>query len=70
LDSGTYKSDVEVIRAGLRALDRDDGEKARRLTQLDASIVRDEARLFPEPMYDVICGEPRPPFLEPAHGVW
>ena len=40
LDSGAYKSDVEVIRAGLRALDRDDEEKARRLTQLDASLAR------------------------------
>ena len=40
LDSGAYKSDVEVIRAGLRALDRDDEEKARRLAQLDASIAR------------------------------
>jgi antitoxin ParD1/3/4 len=40
LDSGAYKSDVEVIRAGLRALDRDDEEKARRLARLDASIAR------------------------------
>jgi antitoxin ParD1/3/4 len=40
LDSGAYKSDVEVIRAGLRALDRDEEEKARRLTELDASIAR------------------------------
>jgi antitoxin ParD1/3/4 len=40
VDSGAYKSDVEVIRAGLRALDRDDEERARRLEQLDASIAR------------------------------
>jgi antitoxin ParD1/3/4 len=40
LDSGAYKSDIEVIRAGLRALDRDDEERARRLAQLDASIAR------------------------------
>jgi antitoxin ParD1/3/4 len=40
LDSGAYTSDVEVIRAGLRALERDDEEKARRLAQLDASIAR------------------------------
>lgn len=38
--SGAYKSDVDVIRAGLRALDRDDEEKARRLAKLDASIAR------------------------------
>jgi antitoxin ParD1/3/4 len=40
VDSGVYKSDVEVIRAGLRALDRADEEEARRLEQLDASIAR------------------------------
>jgi antitoxin ParD1/3/4 len=40
LDSGVYKSDVDVIRAGLRALDRGDEEKARRLAQFDASIAR------------------------------
>jgi antitoxin ParD1/3/4 len=40
LDSGVYKSDVEVIRAGLRALDRDEEETARLLTELDASIAR------------------------------
>ena len=51
LDSGAYKSDVEVIRAGLSALDRDE-ERARRLAQLDASIARgiadaDAGRLHP-----------------------
>ena len=40
VESGAYKSDLDVIRAGLRALDRDDEEKARRLTQLDAAIAR------------------------------
>jgi antitoxin ParD1/3/4 len=40
LDSGAYASEVEVIRAGLRALDRDDEERARRLAELDASIAR------------------------------
>lgn len=40
VDSGAYKSDVEVIRAGLRALDRDDEEKASRLAKLDDAIAR------------------------------
>lgn len=40
VDSGAYKSDVEVIRAGLRALDRADEERARRLVQLDAAVAR------------------------------
>jgi antitoxin ParD1/3/4 len=40
LDSGAYKSEVEVIRAGLQALDRDEEKAARRLTDLDASIAR------------------------------
>ncbi len=40
VDSGAYKSDVEVIRAGLRALDRADEERARRLAELDSSIAR------------------------------
>ena len=40
LESGAYTSEAEVIRAGLRALDRDDEERARRLAGLDASIAR------------------------------
>jgi antitoxin ParD1/3/4 len=40
LESGAYKSEVEVIRAGLRALDRDEEEKARRLIEFDAAIAR------------------------------
>jgi antitoxin ParD1/3/4 len=40
MQSGAYASEVEVIRAGLRALDRDDGDRAQRLAQLDASIAR------------------------------
>jgi antitoxin ParD1/3/4 len=40
LDSGAYQSEVEVIRAGLRALDRDEEEKAGRLAKLDASVAR------------------------------
>jgi antitoxin ParD1/3/4 len=39
VDSGAYKSDVEVIRAGLRALDRAHEDRAR-MAQLDASIAR------------------------------
>jgi antitoxin ParD1/3/4 len=61
VDSGVYKSDVEVIRAGLRALDRADEEKARRLAQLDASIARgiadaDVGRVHPA---DRVFGELR-----------
>ena len=40
VESGAYQSDVDVIRAGLRALDRDDEEKARQLAKLDNSIAR------------------------------
>ena len=39
-DSGAYKSDVEVIRAGLPALDRADEERTSRLAEPDASIAR------------------------------
>jgi len=61
VDSGAYKSDVEVIRAGLRALDRADEERARRLEQLDASIARgiadaDAGRVHPA---DQVFGELR-----------
>ncbi len=61
VDSGVYKSDVEVIRAGLRALDRADEERARRLAQLDASIARgiadaDAGRVHPA---DRVFGELR-----------
>ena len=61
VDSGVYKSDVEVIRAGLRALDRADEERARRLAQLDAAIARgiadaDAGRLHPA---DQVFGELR-----------
>jgi antitoxin ParD1/3/4 len=38
VQSGAYASEVDVIRAGLRALDRDDD--AQRLARLDASIAR------------------------------
>jgi antitoxin ParD1/3/4 len=50
VDSGAYKSDVEVIRAGLRALDRADEERVRRLAQLDDAIARgiaDAGRVHP-----------------------
>ncbi len=40
MGSGAHKSDVDVIRAGLPALDRADEERARRVAQLDASIAR------------------------------
>ena len=40
LETGAYKSDVEVIRAGLRALDRDDEETAAKLARLYGSIAR------------------------------
>jgi antitoxin ParD1/3/4 len=40
LESGTYESDIDVIRAGLDALDRDEEEKARRLAEFDAAIAR------------------------------
>ncbi len=61
VDSGVYKSDVEVIRAGLCALDRADEERARRLAQLDASIARgiadaDAGRVHPA---DRVFGELR-----------
>jgi antitoxin ParD1/3/4 len=61
LDCGAYKSDVDVIRAGLRALDRDDEEKAHRLAQLDASIAHgiadaDAGRVHPA---DQVFGELR-----------
>jgi len=61
VDSGVYESDVEVIRAGLRALDRVDEENARRLAQRDASIARgiadaDAGRVHPA---DEVFGELR-----------
>jgi antitoxin ParD1/3/4 len=61
VDSGAYKSDVEVIRAGLRALDRADEERARCLARLDASIARsiadaDAGRVHPA---DRVFGELR-----------
>jgi antitoxin ParD1/3/4 len=40
VDSGAYKSDVEVIRAGLLALDRHEEDVKLRLAALDASIAR------------------------------
>jgi antitoxin ParD1/3/4 len=40
VDSGAYKSDVDVIRAGLLALDRHEEDEKRRLAALDASIER------------------------------
>jgi antitoxin ParD1/3/4 len=61
LDSGAYESDIEVIRAGLRALDRDDEENARRLAKVDNSIARgvadaDAGRVHPA---DEVYGELR-----------
>lgn len=61
LDSGAYESDIEVIRAGLRALDRDDEENARRLANVDNSIARgvadaDADRVHPA---DEVYGELR-----------
>ncbi len=61
VDSGAYKSDVEVIRAGLRALNRADEERARRLAQLDDAIARgvadaDAGRVHPA---DHVLGELR-----------
>jgi antitoxin ParD1/3/4 len=38
--SGQYASPDEVVRAALRALDRDEEEKARKLAALDAAIER------------------------------
>lgn len=38
--SGSYASRSEVIRAGLRALDREEEERARKLAVLDAAIER------------------------------
>jgi antitoxin ParD1/3/4 len=40
VDSGDYQSDIEVIRAGLIALDRHEEDVKRRLSALDASITR------------------------------
>jgi antitoxin ParD1/3/4 len=40
VDSGAYQSDIEVIRAGLLALDRHEEDVKRRLAALDASIAR------------------------------
>jgi antitoxin ParD1/3/4 len=40
LESGAYESDLDVIRAGLEALERDEQEKARRLAELDAALAR------------------------------
>jgi antitoxin ParD1/3/4 len=38
--SGSYASQSEVIRAALRALERDEEERARKLAALDAAIAR------------------------------
>ena len=38
--SGSYASQSEVIRAALRALERDEQERARKLAVLDAAIER------------------------------
>jgi antitoxin ParD1/3/4 len=43
LESGAYKSDLDVIRAGLDALERDEEDKARRLAEFDATIARGTA---------------------------
>lgn len=40
ISSGTYASQSEVIRAALRALERDEQERARKLALLDAAIAR------------------------------
>jgi antitoxin ParD1/3/4 len=40
LESGAYESDLDVIRAGLDALERDEEDKARRLAEFDAAIAR------------------------------
>jgi antitoxin ParD1/3/4 len=40
VDSGAYKSDVEVIRAGLLAPDRHEEDVKHRLAAFDASIER------------------------------
>ena len=38
--SGSYASQSEVIRAALRALERDEEERARKLAALDAALAR------------------------------
>jgi antitoxin ParD1/3/4 len=40
ISSGSYASQSEVIRAALRALERDEQEQARKLAALDAAIAR------------------------------
>jgi antitoxin ParD1/3/4 len=40
LESGAYKSALDVIRAGLEALERHEEEMARRLAEFDAAIER------------------------------
>ena len=40
VESGAYTSDVEVFRAAILSLDREDAEKARRLMTLDTAIAR------------------------------
>jgi antitoxin ParD1/3/4 len=40
VDSGAYQSDIDVIRAGLLALDRHEKDVKRRLVAFDASIAR------------------------------
>lgn len=40
LESGDYESVLDVIRAGLEALERAEEEQARRLAEFDAAIAR------------------------------
>ncbi len=40
VESGAYESDLDVIRAGLDALERADEEMAWRLAEMDAAIAR------------------------------
>jgi antitoxin ParD1/3/4 len=52
LEAGDYESDLDVIRAGLEALERAEEDKARRLAELEAALARgvadaDAGRLYP-----------------------
>ena len=52
LESGAYESDLDVIRAGLEALERQEEEKAQRLAELEAALARgiadaDAGRVYP-----------------------
>jgi antitoxin ParD1/3/4 len=40
MESGDFESALDVIRAGLEALERAEEEKARRLAELEAAIAR------------------------------